>query len=198
MNLRAALTQSMKHALGIEETDTPRVVDERSWGRLTTRTQASAERHDGQSYVRLSFRTFQGSGRAGSSTKVFAWPVADPDSPIELARVMERIVDSASPAAPRRDPRSGLGRWFDRLCGLDLLNHHACLSEHRHFGRRTWLEARVYRTRDGVEVTLIHRVEGRSSIWVRLPLGTIEALQEWAGRNAAFSEADADASDSPH
>src|SRR5690606_23309671 len=138
-----------------------------------------------------------GSGRAGSTTRIFAWPVADPDCPVELTRVMERIVASASPASPRRDPRSTLGRWFDRLCGMDLLNHDACLAEQRHFGRRTWLESNVYRTRGGVEVTLIHRVEGRSAIWVRVPIGTIEALLQWSRRNGAFSTTDSGTEDPP-
>ena len=143
-------------------------------------TSVSAEEAQGQAFLRWSFRSFKGSARTGSTTKTFAWPVADADHPIEWSRLMERIVAAASPAAPRHDPRSALGRLFDRVCGMDQINHLPCLAEHRHSDRRTWLECTLYRTRDGIEVTLTHRVEGRSALWARMPMGTIEAMQRWA------------------
>src|SRR5690606_34747605 len=76
----------------------------------------------GRPHFRLRVTASKGDGGTGSRTRGLSWPLADLANPAELREFAQLILTGAEPGAPRHDDRGAVGRFFDRLFGIELIN----------------------------------------------------------------------------
>jgi len=169
----------LKAAQGITSLTEYILIDERKDGYSDFRLEIQPEQTADQGFIRLRVTHSKGGGR---SRKAYTWPVQDPTHPIELKQIADRIVAAAQPDAEVIDPRSAIGRWFDRLVGSKLINHIPEVA-------RTLEEppdimsALIRDDRHGSSVWLQMRKKGRATRYLSIPLASIEVL---ASKLAAF------------
>ncbi|MEZ5414746.1 MAG: hypothetical protein R3F03_10580 [Opitutaceae bacterium] len=157
-------------------TDDWQLIDECKQGHMTFRLTIKFEPIEGHPHFRLRVAAHKGDGRTGTRTRGFSWPMADLGNPSELRDFTELILAAAEPGAPRHDDRGVIGRCFDRLFGIELINV-VPLAELSGPPAKT-LTARITRDRTGTQATLHYQQKGHSPLWLIIPLESIARLRE--------------------
>jgi len=175
-----SLSKKLKSRAGISVLHDYQVIDKIRWyRRLTTTTQVCCEEHEDTLYVRLKFKTYQGSGTTGKTTKAFAWPVRSKDYPVEIGTIMGKIIDACSAGAAVNDPRGAIGKFFDKLFGNKFVNEIDELATHSNFGKLHKLSAIINEDKHGLVVLLRHDVKKGGYMSLSLPMATIKAIHAW-------------------
>lgn len=156
------------------------VVDERTHGYLTYQFFYTSEPIEGVPHVRLRVKEFKGNGRVGSRTRGFSWPVKNAANPTELRDFVERILAATAPGADRRNDRGVIGRFIDRLVGIEFITALDLAELAGPPCKKLLVE--ITRDKHGLLVTLIYRQKGHSPIWVVLPVESIEALRRYLAK----------------
>lgn len=155
------------------------LIDEHKQGYMTFRLTLKLDPIEGQPHFRLRVIAFKGDGRTGSRTRGFSWPIADLHNPRELREFADLILAAATPEAERQDDRGAVGRFFDRLFGIELINVVPLAELAGPPAKR--LTARITRDKTGTQATLHYKQKGHSPLWLIIPLESIERLRQQLG-----------------
>lgn len=169
--------ERIKLAAGITPLGNYVEIDDRPHAHAQRRLEIMFETAQGRSFVRLRSTEYRGNGSNGRSRKSFAWPVVDPTDPQELRDILRQIFAAGEPDAEVVDPRGGIGRFFDRLCGIDFVNSVLVLAE-ENTPPRKWLSVRIHDSKFGRCAQVVHHVQGRSQIWLTIPWESLEVLRD--------------------
>lgn len=151
----------------------PLFADERELGLMTYRFEIRDSMVEGTSALRFSTSESKGSGISGGRTKAFHWPMQNQFE--ELQTMTRRILSAAEPGADKNDHRTAFGRFFDKLTGVELVNHIPDLAK-QPGDPPHWIEATIVEEPAGRLVTLTEKRKGRGPIWMRIPLETFDVL----------------------
>ncbi len=114
--------ENLKSAEGITALGDYVSIDERQQGYVTYRLEVRFEQFQGATHSRLRVTDSKNDGRAGIRQRSFTWPVANPDDPVELVQIADRILQAAAPGAEIQDDRTVFGRCFDGLFEIGFVN----------------------------------------------------------------------------
>ena len=169
--------ENLKSAEGITALGDYVSIDERQQGYVTYRLEVRFEQFQGATHSRLRVTDSKNDGRAGIRQRSFTWPVANPDDPVELVQIADRILQAAAPGAEIQDDRTVFGRCFDGLFGIGFVNSIPVLAQLPGPPQQT-LAVRIHREKSGTLVTLTNRAKGGMPIWFILPLPSIQGLRD--------------------
>lgn len=166
---------ALKSAAGIRSLSEFFEIGREKQGPTTTVLEICFEEANGQSYIRYRTTSFSGSGRSGRSRRSYTWPIRDPMDLSDLAEITGKVIASTQPEAEFRDPRSGFGRFFDRLTGSELINDLPNLAQSQAESREA-LSAYIRRDKYGQRVHLQIKVPNKATRYLTIPYTVWEAL----------------------
>ena len=153
--------KALKSAAGIEELSEFFEIGRETQGKMTTVLEICFEVYKGQYYIRLRTTRFFGSSASGRSVNSETWPIKDPGGLSDFSEITDAVVRAAAADATKYDPRGRIGKFIDRLMGLELINDLPELARAETKALET-LHATIRRDKYGMHVYLCIEVKGRA------------------------------------